>query len=187
MDHISSRGPGRDVGHRHHHGTQAKKTAVGYQARARVMRDGQTYHGTETFDRRPATTAWIKQRERKLAKPGVIDHVKSGGSNLRKLSIATPGNPSRKSLAQKPGKKPSRWQQIGSRASSHGSRNIFTLTRCPARAGIACGAHSRHSRQALRGATHLPSSFAGSGSRSRRRPGSAPTMTQAKTPYRRIA
>lgn len=61
-----------------------KDGSVGYRARVRVMRDGQTYHETETFDRRPAATAWMKQRERELAKPGVIDHVKSGGPTLAK-------------------------------------------------------------------------------------------------------
>ena len=48
------------------------------------MRDGQTYHETETFDRRPAATAWMKQRERELAKPGVIDRVKSADPTLAK-------------------------------------------------------------------------------------------------------
>lgn len=50
------------------------------------MRDGQTYHETETFDRQPAATAWMKQRERELAKPGVIDSVKSADPTLSQLA-----------------------------------------------------------------------------------------------------
>ncbi|WP_339073144.1 site-specific integrase [Sinorhizobium meliloti] len=49
-----------------------KDGSVGYMARVRVMRDGATYHETETFDRRPAATAWMKKRERELAIPGAI-------------------------------------------------------------------------------------------------------------------
>ncbi|CDZ59587.1 site-specific integrase [Neorhizobium galegae] len=49
-----------------------KNGSVGYRARLRVMRDGVTYHETETFDRRPAAAAWMKKRERELAKPGAI-------------------------------------------------------------------------------------------------------------------
>lgn len=36
------------------------------------MRDGVTYHETETFNRWPAAAAWMKKRERELAKPGAI-------------------------------------------------------------------------------------------------------------------
>ncbi len=49
-----------------------KDGSVSYMARVRVMRDGATYHETETFDRRPAAAAWMKKRERELAKPGAI-------------------------------------------------------------------------------------------------------------------
>lgn len=49
-----------------------KNGSVSYMARVRVMRDGATYHQTETFDRRPAAVAWMKKRERELAKPGAI-------------------------------------------------------------------------------------------------------------------
>ncbi len=61
-----------------------KDGSVGYRARVRVMRDGLTYHETETFDRRPTATAWMKERERELAKPGVIDRVKSADPALAK-------------------------------------------------------------------------------------------------------
>jgi hypothetical protein len=37
-----------------------KDGSVGYMARVRIMRDGKTYHETETFDRRPAATAWMR-------------------------------------------------------------------------------------------------------------------------------
>ncbi|MCQ1853763.1 site-specific integrase [Neorhizobium galegae] len=49
-----------------------KDGSLSYMARVRVMRDGATYHETETFDRRPAAVAWMKKRERELAKPGAI-------------------------------------------------------------------------------------------------------------------
>ena len=39
-----------------------KDGSVGYMARVRVMRDGVTYHETDTFDRRPAAVAWMKKR-----------------------------------------------------------------------------------------------------------------------------
>lgn len=53
-------------------------------ARVRVMRDGFAYHETETFDRRPTATSWIKKRERELAKPGVIDEYKAADPPLAK-------------------------------------------------------------------------------------------------------
>ncbi|CDN54219.1 Hypothetical protein RG1141_CH18790 [Neorhizobium galegae bv. officinalis bv. officinalis str. HAMBI 1141] len=43
-----------------------KDGSVSYMARVRVMRDGASYHETETFDRRPAAAAWMKKRERDL-------------------------------------------------------------------------------------------------------------------------
>ena len=49
-----------------------KDGSVSYMARVRVMRDGVTYHETETFNRWPAAAAWMKKRERELAKPGAI-------------------------------------------------------------------------------------------------------------------
>lgn len=49
-----------------------KNGSVAFMARVRVMHDGVTYHDTETFDRRPAATSWIKKRERELRKPSVI-------------------------------------------------------------------------------------------------------------------
>jgi hypothetical protein len=49
-----------------------KDGSVGYMARVRVVRDGEGYHETETFDRRPAAAAWISKRERELSKPGAV-------------------------------------------------------------------------------------------------------------------
>jgi hypothetical protein len=59
-----------------------KDDSVAFMARVRVMRDGITYHETETFDRRPAATSWIKKRERELAKPGVITAYKAADPPL---------------------------------------------------------------------------------------------------------
>jgi len=61
-----------------------KDGSVGYMARVRVMRDGANYHETETFDRRPAAAAWMKKRERELAKPGAMDEVKAADPTLAK-------------------------------------------------------------------------------------------------------
>ncbi len=61
-----------------------KDDSVAFMARVRVMRDGVTYHETETFDRRPAATSWIKKRERELAKPGVITTYNAADPPLAK-------------------------------------------------------------------------------------------------------
>ena len=61
-----------------------KDGSAAFMARVRVMRDGFAYHETETFDRRPTATSWIKKRERELAKPGVIDEYKAGDPPLAK-------------------------------------------------------------------------------------------------------
>lgn len=61
-----------------------KDGSVGYRARVRVMREGMTYHETETFDRRPAAAAWMKKRERELARPGAIPAAKLDDPTLAK-------------------------------------------------------------------------------------------------------
>lgn len=61
-----------------------KDGSIGYMARVRVMREGVSYHETETFDRRPAATAWIKKRERELAKPGALAGIKAADPTLAK-------------------------------------------------------------------------------------------------------
>lgn len=40
-----------------------KDGSAAYLVRVQVTRDGTTYHGTKTFDRRSATAAWTKKRE----------------------------------------------------------------------------------------------------------------------------
>lgn len=61
-----------------------KDGSVGYMARVRVMRDGVTYHETDTFDRRPAASAWMKKRERELVKPSAIAGLKTADPTLAK-------------------------------------------------------------------------------------------------------
>ena len=63
---------------------ERKDGSVAYLARVRVMRDGITYHETETFDRRPIATSWIKKRERELAVPGAIADCKAADPPLAK-------------------------------------------------------------------------------------------------------
>ncbi|TIW76266.1 MAG: site-specific integrase, partial [Mesorhizobium sp.] len=42
-----------------------------------LKRDGKVIHReTQTFDRRPAASAWLKNREKQLAEPGALDRVK---------------------------------------------------------------------------------------------------------------
>jgi hypothetical protein len=41
-----------------------KDGSIAYMARVRVVRDGEAYHETETFDRRPAAAAWISKEQR---------------------------------------------------------------------------------------------------------------------------
>lgn len=44
-----------------------------YIAQIRIMRDGATVHSeAQTFDRRPAASAWLKKRETELSEPGVL-------------------------------------------------------------------------------------------------------------------
>lgn len=59
-----------------------KDGSVAFIARVRVMRGGFAYHETETFDRRPAATSWIKKREHEIAKPWVIAEYKTADPPL---------------------------------------------------------------------------------------------------------
>jgi hypothetical protein len=59
-----------------------KDDSLAFMARVRIMRDGVTYHETETFDRRPAATSWINKRERELSRPGVIAAYKAADPPL---------------------------------------------------------------------------------------------------------
>jgi len=55
-----------------------------YRARVRVMREGSVYHETKTFDRRPAAAAWIKKREKELARPGALEALNAYDPPLSK-------------------------------------------------------------------------------------------------------
>lgn len=59
-----------------------KDGSVGYTARVRIMRDGETLHEAQTFDRKQAAQAWIKKRETELATPGAISRAKSEDPTL---------------------------------------------------------------------------------------------------------
>lgn len=56
---------------------------MGYTARIRIMRDGQTYKEAQTFDTKSAAANWLKLREGELAKPGVLERHKAGDPYLR--------------------------------------------------------------------------------------------------------
>ncbi|TIT90360.1 MAG: site-specific integrase [Mesorhizobium sp.] len=48
-----------------------------FMAKIILKRDGKVIHReTQTFDRRPAASAWLKNREKQLAEPGALDRVK---------------------------------------------------------------------------------------------------------------
>ena len=61
-----------------------KNGSSSYLARVRVMREGTSYHETKTFDRRPAATAWIRKREKELAKPGALEELNVSDPPLSK-------------------------------------------------------------------------------------------------------
>ena len=47
-----------------------------YTAQIRIMRDGATVHNeAQTFDRRPAASAWLKKRETELSEPGILEKL----------------------------------------------------------------------------------------------------------------
>lgn len=59
---------------------------VAYLAKIAIMRDGRVvFRQSQTFDRRPAATAWIEKRERELSKPGGIE---AAGKTAGRLSDA---------------------------------------------------------------------------------------------------
>jgi integrase len=54
-----------------------KDGSKGYTAQIRIKRDGAIVHTeAQTFDRKPAATAWLKKREAQLAEPGALDALK---------------------------------------------------------------------------------------------------------------
>jgi integrase len=50
-----------------------KDGTVAYMAQIAVMREGRSHRESQTFDRRPAATAWIRKREKELTAPGGLD------------------------------------------------------------------------------------------------------------------
>ncbi|WP_328286101.1 hypothetical protein [Martelella mediterranea] len=63
---------------------RANEKSSSYHARVRVMREGTSYHETRTFDRRPAATAWIRKREKELARPGTLEALNAQDPPLSK-------------------------------------------------------------------------------------------------------
>jgi integrase len=59
-----------------------KDGTVGYMARIRIMRDGQSHSEIETFDRKADAQAWMKRRETELARPGALDSIKQEDPTL---------------------------------------------------------------------------------------------------------
>ncbi len=50
---------------------------VGHTAQIRIKRKGAVVHSeAQTFDRKPAATAWLRKREEELSKPGALDRTK---------------------------------------------------------------------------------------------------------------
>jgi len=62
-----------------------KNGSKAYTAQIRIKRDGVIVHSeAQTFDRRPAASAWLKKRETELAEPGALDRVKQEDVTLSK-------------------------------------------------------------------------------------------------------
>ncbi len=56
---------------------------TGHTAQIRIKRKGVVVHSeAQTFDRKPAATAWLKNREAELALPGALERVKAGDPPL---------------------------------------------------------------------------------------------------------
>jgi len=52
--------------------------SVGYTAQIRIRRDGKIVHSeSQTFDRRPAASAWLKRRETELSEPGALEQLRT--------------------------------------------------------------------------------------------------------------
>lgn len=60
-----------------------KNGSKAYTAQIRIKRDGVIVHTeAQTFDRRPAASAWLKKRETELAEPGALDRVRQDDVTL---------------------------------------------------------------------------------------------------------
>lgn len=57
-----------------------------YRAQVRIMKDGKTvYSESKTFERKPAATAWLRNKEVELAKPGALDKNKVEDPTIQKV------------------------------------------------------------------------------------------------------
>ncbi|NTF87467.1 site-specific integrase [Agrobacterium rhizogenes] len=60
-----------------------KNGTKAYTAQIRIKRDGLTVHTeAQTFERKPAASAWLKKRETQLAEPGAIEKLKQSDYTL---------------------------------------------------------------------------------------------------------
>jgi integrase len=59
---------------------------TGYTVQIRLKRGGKIIHTeAQTFDRKPAATAWLKKREGELAQPGALDRIHADDPTLAKV------------------------------------------------------------------------------------------------------
>jgi hypothetical protein len=59
---------------------------TGYTAQIRLKRGGKVIHTeAQTFDLKPAATAWLKKREGQLAQPGALDRIRADDPTLAKV------------------------------------------------------------------------------------------------------
>ncbi|NNU70395.1 site-specific integrase [Rhizobium sp. WYCCWR 11152] len=60
-----------------------KDGSKSYTAQIRIKRDGKLAHTeAQTFDRKPAASAWLKKRETELSQPGALDRIKVDDKTL---------------------------------------------------------------------------------------------------------
>lgn len=60
-----------------------KDGSKSYTAQIRIKRDGKLAHTeAQTFERRPAASAWLKKRETELAEPGALERIKTVDKTL---------------------------------------------------------------------------------------------------------
>lgn len=63
-----------------------KDGTLGHTAQIRIKRNGEVVHTeSQTFDRKPAATAWLKKRESELSEPGAIEALKAPDPTLAKV------------------------------------------------------------------------------------------------------
>lgn len=62
-----------------------KDGTIGYMARLRIMRNGETYAETETFDRKAAAQTWLTQREAELSQPGAFKKLRQSDPPLAEV------------------------------------------------------------------------------------------------------